>query len=143
MSKKTTYFLFGFTSLLAIICIIISKVDPSYWNLSTIEDSIFNNRALYSHYLIPISISFLLTLLCVPYGTYTLIKQIKILYFEDDFYNQHFYKQQETYSIKELIVLGITTILLACYLLYIAWYLFLLVFFIALVFCGFKLFMEN
>lgn len=117
---KPYYLLFTITFLFAITCIVLSKADPMYWNLGTIFKSMINNRGLYLKYLIPISISFILTISSIIYGIYILVKQV----------NQrkkrlHGYYQE--YSIKELIVLVIMILLLSIYLVYVAWYLFLLV----------------
>lgn len=118
---KPYYLLFTITFLFAITCIVLSKADPMYWNLGTIFKSMINNSGLYLKYLIPISISFILTIASIIYGIYILVKQV----------NQrkkrlHGYYYQE-YSIKELIVLVIMILLLSIYLVYVAWYLFLLV----------------
>lgn len=122
---KPYYLLFMVTFLFAIICIVLSKVNPMYWNLETIFKSMMNNRSLYFKYLIPITISFILTIMSIIYGTYILVNQIK-----QGLYDEYYVK---AYSIKELIVLGIMILLLSIYLVYVAWYLFLLVAIILLV----------
>lgn len=122
---KPYYLLFTVTFLFAIICIVLSKVNPMYWNLETIFKSMMNNRGLYFKYLIPITISFILTIISIIYGTRILVNQIK-----QSLHDEYYIKE---YSIKELIVLGIMTLLLAIYLVYVAWYLFLLVAIILLV----------
>lgn len=122
---KPYYLLFMVTFLFAIICIVLSKVNPMYWNLETIFKSMMNNRSLYFKYLIPITISFILTIMSIIYGTYILVNQIK-----QGLYDEYYVK---AYSIRELIVLGIMILLLSIYLVYVAWYLFLLVAIILLV----------
>lgn len=105
---KPYYLLFMVTFLFAIICIVLSKVNPMYWNLETIFKSMMNNRSLYFKYLIPITISFILTIMSIIYGTYILVNQIK-----QGLYDEYYVK---AYSIRELIVLGIMILLLSIYL---------------------------